>query len=90
MLVQHRVVAWLVVAGRREDATAVVEFADAHVPDLPVTRGDDGALVAMLPFWDDPASGVPAELYRLNADEVATYERRQARGATADDQTPAR
>ena len=90
MLVQHRVVAWLVVAGRREDAATVVEFADAHVPDLPVTRGDDGALVAMLPFWDDPASGVPAELYRLNADEVATHERRQARGATADDQTPAR
>jgi glycosyltransferase involved in cell wall biosynthesis len=89
MPVQHRVVAWLVLAGRRQDAARVVAFVEAHVPDLPVTPDEGGALVAMLPFWDDPASGVPVELYRLNAEDVAAYERRQARRARSDDQTPA-
>jgi glycosyltransferase involved in cell wall biosynthesis len=76
MPVQHRVVAWLVMADRRADAARVAEFAEAHLPDLPVARGDDGLRVATLPFWDDAAAGVPAELFHLDEEEVAGRERR--------------
>jgi glycosyltransferase involved in cell wall biosynthesis len=84
MPVQHRVVAWLVVNDRRADATSVVEFANAHLPDLPVAEYD-GALVAALPFWDDPAAGVPPELYRLDEQEIEAYERRRREAVSADD-----
>jgi glycosyltransferase involved in cell wall biosynthesis len=73
--VHHRVVAWLVMADRREDAVRVVEFAEAHLPELPVTRREGGERVAMLPFWDDPAAGVPPDLFRLEEGERAGHER---------------
>jgi glycosyltransferase involved in cell wall biosynthesis len=79
--VQHRLVAWLVAQGRRADAEAVLAFADEHVPHLPVQQdavydghrgpaGEGSALwVAKLPFWDDPSSGIPRELYELQEHE---------------------
>jgi glycosyltransferase involved in cell wall biosynthesis len=67
----HRLVAWLVVHDRRTEAAEVVRFARSHRPvELPVEdRGEH--LVAKLPYWDDPSSGIPPELYRLNDRERA-------------------
>jgi glycosyltransferase involved in cell wall biosynthesis len=64
--VTHRLVAWLVVHDRRAEAETVMRFAEPYRPmELPVEdRGD--AMVVKLPYWDDPSSGIPPELYRLH------------------------
>ncbi len=69
--VAHRLVAWLVVNDRRTEAAEVMRFIRPYRPlDLPVQdRGDH--MVAKLPHWDDPSSGIPPELYRLNERERA-------------------
>ncbi len=79
--VEHRVVAWLVLNGRRAEAEQVVLYAERHLPDLPVREhGDD--LVVTLPFWDEPSAGVPRELYVLREHERADHAHRVA-GAAA-------
>jgi glycosyltransferase involved in cell wall biosynthesis len=74
--VHFRLVAWLVAQGRRADAERVLAFAEEHVPRLPVRQCahersvQDGApWVAELPFWDDPSSGIPRELFLLQEHE---------------------
>jgi CDP-glycerol glycerophosphotransferase len=75
--VQHRLVAWLVVAGRRSEAETVLSFVQAHRPDLPVDERD-GHQVALLPYCDDPDSGIPAELYRLTEHDAGLIRRARA------------
>lgn len=67
----HRLTAWLVVNDRREEAEAVASFAERHRPvEVPVRDRSDH-MIAELPFWDDPSSGIPPELYRLQEHERA-------------------
>jgi hypothetical protein len=84
----YRLAAWLVVQGRRAEAETVVDFAVRHRPLQVevVERGEE--MVAQLPFWDDPSTGIPAELYRLQEHE-RRIKRRQLAG-TAPDSTGGR
>jgi hypothetical protein len=79
----HRLALWLVANDRRADADTVARFAADHRPmDVPVVdRGDE--MVAELPFWDDPGSGVPPELFRLQPHECEA--RRRLAGAAGED-----
>jgi len=71
----HRLAVWLVANDRRAEAETVARFAADHRPlDVPVLdRGDD--MVAKLPFWDDPDSGIPADLFRLQPHEARARRR---------------
>ncbi|HET7328288.1 MAG TPA: glycosyltransferase family 2 protein [Nocardioidaceae bacterium] len=69
MPVHYRLVAWLVVQGWREQAAAVADFAEQHRPDIPLLLRADH-VVADLPYLDDSAVGIPAELYRLREREI--------------------
>ena len=62
----QRLIGWLVAAGRRADAEAVLRWLDAH-PGPPEVRDVDGFPSARLPFADDPTAGVPSEVFRLTA-----------------------
>lgn len=81
--VAHRLICWLVANDRREQAEVAVAFAEQHRPiEVPVeARGDH--MVAKLPYWDDPASGIPPEMFRLQEHERAVRLER-ADGATPD------
>jgi glycosyltransferase involved in cell wall biosynthesis len=78
----HRLIAWLVASNRRSAAVTVAGFAEQHRPvEVPVLE-QEGEMIAKLPFWDDPASGIPPELYRLQEHERAA--RRRAATAPAE------
>jgi len=81
--VAHRLTCWLVANDRRQQAEVVVAFAAQHRPiEVPVEdRGDH--MVAKLPYWDDPSSGIPPEMFRLQEHERAVRLER-ADGATPD------
>ncbi len=64
----QRLVGWLVAQGRRADAETVLRWLDEH-PGPPRVRTRDGQQIAELPFADDPAAGVPEEVFRLDPDE---------------------
>ena len=82
--VAHRLIAWLVVNDRRPEAEVAVAFAEQHRPvDVPVDdRGDH--MVAKLPYWDDPSSGIPPEMFRLQERERAVRLERAAGSAAPD------
>jgi glycosyltransferase involved in cell wall biosynthesis len=81
--VAHRLICWLVANDRRQQAEVVVAFAERHRPiEVPVDdRGDH--MVAKLPYWDDPSSGIPPEMFCLQEHERAVRLER-ADGATPD------
>lgn len=59
-----RLVAWLVSEDRRSDCEAVLAYAEERDGQV-ATELRDGRRVALLPFLDDPASGVPPEVFRV-------------------------
>jgi CDP-glycerol glycerophosphotransferase len=67
--VQYRLVGWLVLHGRRLEAETVVRWVERHPGPLPLRVEGDHA-VAQLPYCDDPASGIPAELFWLAEHEL--------------------
>lgn len=82
--VAHRLIAWLVVNDRRAEAETVAAYAAQHRPiDVPVLERDT-EMIAQLPYWADPSTGIPPELYRLHEHERAA--RRRPRAGAAENQ----
>jgi Glycosyl transferase family 2 len=67
--VPYRLVGWLVLHGRRVEAETVVRWAERHPGPLPL-RVEGDHVVAQLPYFDDPASGIPAKLFWLAEHEL--------------------
>jgi Glycosyl transferase family 2 len=67
--VQYRLVGWLVLHDRRAEAVAVMKWVEQHPGPLPL-RVEDDHVAAQLPHCDDPASGIPAELFWLADHEL--------------------
>ncbi len=62
----QRLIGWLVAEGRRADAESVLRWLGEH-PGPPAVWARAGQDFAVLPFADDPAAGVPEEVFRLPA-----------------------
>lgn len=60
----QRLLGWLVAHGRRMDAESVMTWLADH-PGPPEVREVEGRDIAVLPFVDDRAAGVPPEVYRF-------------------------
>lgn len=69
LVVQFRLLGWLVEHDRRTEAETVLAFVADHQGALPV-EFEDGAGIAHLPYWDAPESGIPRELYRLREQDL--------------------
>lgn len=67
--VQQRLMGWYVEHDRREDLAKLVAFLDEVGRDLPIELRN-GRLVARLPGLDDPAAGVPPQVFELGPHEL--------------------
>jgi CDP-glycerol glycerophosphotransferase len=67
--VQHRVVAWLVLHDRRSEAETMMSWLEEHPGPLPLQVEDDH-VVARLPYFDQPDSGIPPQLFWLADHEL--------------------
>ncbi len=72
--VAQRVLGWLVARGRRADAEALLRWLDEH-PGPPAIRVTREVPSAELPFSDDPASGVPQDVFALTDGELERWRR---------------
>jgi CDP-glycerol glycerophosphotransferase len=69
-----RLTAWLVAQDRRSDAETVLRYVEGQSRRLTTEVRAGGRVVAVLPFLDEPDTGIPANLY-----EVADHEPERAR-----------
>lgn len=70
--VRHRLVGWLVTHDRRAEAETVVRWLEEH-PGPMALQTRDAHVVAPLPWYDEPSSGIPEELFWL-ADHELTFD----------------
>lgn len=67
--VHQRLVGWLVTHDCRREAETIQRWLAGHPGPLPLrTQGEH--VLALLPFHDDPASGIPPELFLLAEHEL--------------------
>lgn len=60
----QRLLGWLVAHGRRADAETVLRWLDGH-PGPPEVQVRGGESLAVLPFSDDVAAGIPVAVFRV-------------------------